>query len=149
MLKDRFRGSETMEIIHDPNKYFVRLHCSTVYSDPLERDVTQLIKTKPYTTLVELIKHAARSLVDEDETAGFSTRFVETWEQSSRGYFPRLTIWALDKERQPREFYDCIEKRHGEASGIDLWPTARAKDLFEKKSKRKYRLDLFIGLMVI
>lgn len=139
------------EDMPDPNEYKVRIYCPTIEYEPLERDVTQLIKDKPYTTLVELIKYATRSPIEEyeKEIAKQSLWFIEVWEQTGMSDLPHLSIWALNKEKKPREFYDCVEKYPGEKSGFSLWPTARAKDLFEEESKEKHRLDLYVALYVV
>lgn len=130
--------------IPDQDKYTVGLYCASNFGDvPLERDVTELIKAKPYFTLVDLIKYAAKNPVDEYEK-GMAEQllwFIEVWEANSENSRAYLSIFALDKGKKVMEFNDYEGK-----SEICLLPSAKAKDVFEKIPKDSYRLDLWVNL---
>lgn len=132
------------------DKYVIGLYCaSNFYDVPLERNVTELIKKRPHTTLIDLIKHTTKNPMDkyEKDLTKQVLWFIEVWEDNSEYSMPSLAIFALDKKKKVREFNDYVKEHYATASEICLLPSAKAKDIFEKTSKG-YRLDLWINLNI-
>ncbi|MBL7100773.1 MAG: hypothetical protein ISS23_02340 [Nanoarchaeota archaeon] len=135
----------------DDKPYLVKVyHPASPKGKAIERDVTDLIRNDPDTSIVDLIKYSIKDPQNSVEEAVASTVNMYLLEFESKENYDYiaenqyLRILVLDKEKAVREFYeDFIIQKRGQTSGQCIVPTAKAMKFFEKRPKEEVcRLDL-------
>lgn len=147
--------SETTESINLEGKYWIRIyHKASTKEKSVERDVTDLLKNEPHTSLVELIKYVSERQKDGVERRIAAAALADIKVFEDKGALEYITgeeclgIRVLDKEKQSKVFYEnFIKVEPGMSSGLFPLPTTSAIDYFEKRPEEGlYRLDINVNI---